>query len=160
MNQLKRHKGAFTAATVLLVLTACAPRITRVEPAEGSPGTTVSLGMKYLVGWPRVDIAGHSIEWGELRLLSAAPDKHAVRGEDLVWIEDKILQFRIPDIKPGDYVLTVFDDKGPPGQPLYSALETAAYAAFPPVWPFVFRSNQAQAQLRVLPQDASQSSAR
>ena len=43
------------------------------------------------------------------------------------------------------------DDKGPPGDPIYSALETTAYVAFPPVWPFVFRSNQTQFNLRVLP---------
>jgi hypothetical protein len=33
----------------------------------------------------------------------------------------------------------------------YSLLETTAYVAFPPVWPFVFRSNHTQFKLRVLP---------
>ena len=65
-----------------------------------------------------------------------------VPGEELVWIEDKILQFAIPDLPPGNYTVTIHDDKGPPGDTVYSVLETTAYVIFPPVWPFVFRSNQ------------------
>jgi hypothetical protein len=140
------------AATSLLFVSACAPRITHVEPTEGPPGTIVSLSMKYLVGWPRVDVAGGVLDWAELRLLGVAPESEGVRGEDLIWIEDKILQFRIPSAPPGDYIVTVYDGKGPAGQPVYSFLETAAYVAFPPVWPFVFRSNRAQTSLRILPQ--------
>jgi hypothetical protein len=143
------------AAISLLFVGACAPQITRVEPTEGRPGAIVSLSMKYLVGWPTVDVAGEVLDWAELRLLGAAPESEGVRGEDLIWIEDKILQFRIPKAQPGDYVVTVYDGKGPSGQPAYSFLETVAYVAFPPVWPFVFRSNRAQTNLRILPQAAA-----
>ena len=74
-----------------------------------------------------------------------------IRGEELVWIEDKILQFKIPNLQPGEYTVTIHDDKGPPGDPVYSFLETTAYLAFPPVWPFVMRPNQTAVKLRVLP---------
>ena len=123
-----------------------------MQPEEGAPGTLISLSMEYLVGWPRVEIGGHIMEWSELRLLGARPSSEGIPGEELVWIEDKILQFRIPNVPPGTYMVVVHDDKGPPGEPLYSALESAAYMAFPPVWPFIFRSNQAQGTLKVLPQ--------
>ena len=147
---LTRHNSALLFLIGLVAVYGCAPRITAVEPGAGTPGTTINLFMKYLVGWPRVEIAGQTLKWGDLRLLSANPENESIRGEDLAWIEDKILQFRIPDIAPGDYVVTVFDDKGPPDQPLHSALETAAYAAFPPVWPYLFRSNRAETRLVVL----------
>ena len=65
-------------------------------------------------------------------------------------------KFNIPEVAPGEYVVTIHDDKGPPGDPIYSALETMAYVAFPPVWPFVFRSNQTQFNLRVLPKNELQ----
>lgn len=93
------------------------------------------------------------MDWPQLKLLGLKPESKDVPGEELVWIEDKILQFRIPDIPPGDYTVTIYDDKGPPGDPVYAALETTAYLIFPPVWPFVFRSNQTQLNLRVLPHD-------
>ena len=136
---------------VILCLPGCAPRILQMDPAQGRPGTLVSLSMEYLVGWPRVEIADHVMEWSELKLSGAKPDREGIRGEDLIWIEDKILQFRIPSLPPGDYTVIVHDDKGPPGQPVYSALESTAYLAFPPVWPFIFRSNQTQARLKILP---------
>ena len=107
--------------------------------------------MEYLVGWPRVEISDRVLDWPHLKLMAARPERRDVPGEELVWIEDKFLQFTIPDISPGEYVVTIHDDKGPPGDPIYSALETTAYVAFPPVWPFVFRSNQTQFHLRVLP---------
>jgi hypothetical protein len=132
-------------------LSACAPRIIGVSPVTGAPGTLVSLPMENLVGWPRVEIAGQVLDWPQLKLMALAADRQAIRGEDLVWIEDKILQFRVPDLPPGDYPITIHDDKGPPGQPVYSFLETTAYALFPPVWPYLFRTNRAQAQLRILP---------
>jgi len=122
-----------------------------MTPVEGRPGSIVSLSMVNLVGWPRVEIGDEIIDWPKLKLLSADPAKKEVRGEDLVWIEDKILQFRIPELKPGDYTVTIHDDKGPPGDLVYSFLETTAYLAFPPVWPYVLRSNQTQVKLRVLP---------
>ncbi|HSE86361.1 MAG TPA: hypothetical protein VLJ79_09085 [Candidatus Binatia bacterium] len=118
---------------------------------EGTPGTLVSLSMEYLVGWPRVEIGGKMMDWPQLKLMAANPDRNEVPGEELVWIEDKILQFAIPDLPPGNYTVTIHDDKGPPGDMLYSVLETTAYVIFPPVWPFVFRSNQTQFNLRVLP---------
>jgi hypothetical protein len=107
--------------------------------------------MEYLVGWPRVEIGGKMMDWPQLKLLAANPDRREVPGEELVWIEDKILQFTIPDLPPGNYTVTIHDDKGPPGDTVYSVLETTAYVIFPPVWPYVFRSNQTQFDLRVLP---------
>ena len=122
-----------------------------MRPQEGRPGTTVSLSMEYLVGWPRVEIGGHMMAWPQLKLKALKPDRQEVPGEELVWIEDKILQFRIPDLPPGEYTVTIHDDKGPPGDKIYSFLETTAYLLAPPVWPFVLRSNEAQVKLRVLP---------
>ena len=107
--------------------------------------------MEYLVGWPRVELGGKMMDWPRLKLLAANPERKDVPGEELVWIEDKILQFTIPDLPPGNYTVTIHDDKGPPGDTVYSMLETTAYVIFPPVWPFVFRSNQTQLSLRVLP---------
>jgi len=129
----------------------CAPRVVQVSPHEGPPGTLVSLSMEYLVGWPRIEIGGTMMDWPKLKLLAASPERKEVPGEELVWIEDKILQFTIPDLPPGNYVVIIHDDKGPPGDTVYSVLETTAYVLFPPVWPFVFRSNQTQFNLRVLP---------
>lgn len=135
----------------LLAIASCTPRVVQMQPSEGAPGTVVSLSMEYLVGWPRVEIAGHVMEWSELKLLGAKPQSEGIRGEELTWIEDKILQFHIPSLPPGDYAVIIHDDKGPPREPVYSVLESAAYLAFPPVWPFIFRSNQTQATLKILP---------
>ncbi len=142
---------------LLLAIASCAPRVIRMEPSEGAPGALVNVSMEYLVGWPRVEIAGHVMEWSELRLLGTKPQSEEIRGEDLTWIEDKILQFRIPNLPPGDYAVIIHDDKGPPREPAYSALESAAYLAFPPVWPFIFRSNQTQTTLKILPHAESNS---
>jgi hypothetical protein len=120
-------------------------------PVEARPGTVVSLSMEYLVGWPRVEISGNMMDWPQLKLMASKLERKDVPGEDLVWIEDKILQFTVPDLPPGDYVVTIHDDKGPPGDSVYAALETTAYVFFPPVWPYVFRSNQTQVMLRVTP---------
>jgi hypothetical protein len=141
------------AVIVAVVNLSCAPRIVSVIPIEGAPATTVTVSMEYLVGWPRVEISDQILDWPQLKLIAASPERRDVPGEELVWIEDKFLQFKIPDISPGEYVVTIHDDKGPPGDPIYSALETTAYVAFPPVWPFVFRSNQAQFSLKVLPKN-------
>lgn len=140
----------FTGIFVSIWLAACAPRIVQIAPAEGRPGTPVKISMEYLVGWPRVEIGGKMLDWPQLKLEALNPERTDVPGEELVWIEDKILQFTIPDLPPGNYTVTIHDDKGPPGDPVYAFLETTAYLAFPPVWPFVFRSNQAQFNLRVL----------
>jgi hypothetical protein len=107
--------------------------------------------MEYLVGWPRVEVGGKMMDWPQLKLLASAPNRRDVPGEELIWIEDKILQFTIPELPPGSYNVIIHDDKGPPGDPVYSALETTAYVIFPPVWPFVFRANQTEVMLRVLP---------
>lgn len=136
---------------VALGLAGCAPRVVEMGPKEGSPGTVVSLSMEYLVGWPRVEVGGKTMDYYQLRLLGARPGREQVPGEELVWIEDKILQFRIPELPPGEYAVTIHDDKGPPGDGVYEFLETAAYLVFPPVWPFVLRSNQVQVGLKVLP---------
>jgi hypothetical protein len=129
----------------------CAPRVVEMSPQAGPPGTLVSLSMEYLVGWPRVEVGGKMMDWPQLKLLASKPNRRDVPGEELIWIEDKILQFTIPDLPPGNYIGTIHDDKGPPGDAVYSVLETTAYVIFPPVWPFVFRSNQTQFNLRVLP---------
>jgi hypothetical protein len=116
------------------------------------PGTVVSLSMEYLVGWPRVEIENRMLTWPELKLSALDPTRSDVPGEELVWIEDKVLQFRIPEIPSGTYTVIVHDDKGPPDDRIYSILETTAYLAFPPVWPFVFRSNQTRFNLTVVPE--------
>jgi len=134
-----------------LTLSACSLRVVEMAPKEGAPGTIFSLSMKYLVGWPRVAIGGHMLNSYQLELSSADPERQEVPGEELVWIEDKVLHFRVPDLPPGEYLVTIYDDKGPPGEHIYASLETAAYVIFPPVWPFVFRSNETQTTLRVLP---------
>lgn len=150
--RLPRPKRILIGLTVLVPwLASCAPRITQMSPLEGRPGSTVSLSMEYLVGWPRVEIGNVMMDWPQLKLLSADPSRQDTRGEDLVWIEDKILQFRIPNLAPGEYRVVIHDDKGPPGDLVYSFLETTAYLAFPPVWPFVLRSNQTELKLKVLP---------
>jgi hypothetical protein len=141
------------SAWLLMLCSSCAPRIVDVTPREGKPATTVNVAMEYLVGWPRVEIGKTIMDWPQLKLIAADPARKDVPGEELVWIEDKILQFTIPRLAPGDYDVIIHDDKGPPGDLTYSFLETTAYVAFPPVWPFVFRSNQTQFKLRVLPQD-------
>jgi len=147
----RRYRLLPLMALLSYLVTSCAPRIVQVSPTAAAPGTTVSLSMEYLVGWPRVEVAGQVMDWPQLKLLASDPRRSDVPGEDLVWIEDKILQFKVPDLAPGEYVVTIHDDKGPPGDPVYSFLETTAYVAFPPVWPYVFRTNQAQFNLRVLP---------
>jgi hypothetical protein len=150
-NPRSRVRQIAYGALYCLLVCGCAPRVLEMSPAEGTPGTRVSLSMEFLVGWPRVEIGGKMMDWPQLKLLAANPDRKAVPGEELVWIEDKILEFTIPDLPPGNYTVTIHDDKGPPGDPVYAFLETSAYLAFPPVWPFVFRSNQTQFNLRVLP---------
>jgi len=147
---VRRRANLFGIGCLLATLS-CAPRVTHVAPIEARPGTTVDLPMRYLVGWPRVEIAGTTMTWPDLKLGAANPDRKNVAGEDLVWIEDKILQFTVPMLAPGDYQVMIHDDKGPPGDGVYAVLETAAYLLFPPVWPFVLRSNQTQVTLRVLP---------
>ena len=142
---------SFCILTFSLWLAACAPRVMQMAPPEGTPGTTVSLSMEYLVGWPRVEIGGHMMDYRQLKLLGLNPDSREVPGEELAWIEDKILQFRIPDLSPGEYMVIIHDDKGPPGDNIHAFLETTAYLVFPPLWPFVFRSNQTQVTFRVLP---------
>jgi hypothetical protein len=141
----------FIIACCIATGTACAPRIVGLSPSEGVPATPVNISLEYLVGWPRVEIGGKMLDWPQLKLIAAKPERGDVPGEELVWIEDKVLQFKIPNLPPGEYVVTIHDDKGPPDDLIYSFLETTAYVIFPPVWPFVFRSNQTQFTLRVLP---------
>jgi hypothetical protein len=141
----------FYCAVFFLFVSGCAPRVIEMSPQAGPPGTVVSLSMEYLVGWPRVEVGGKMMDWPQLKLLATAPNRKDVPGEELIWIEDKILQFTIPELPPGDYRVIIHDDKGPPGDLVYSALETTAYVIFPPVWPFVFRANTTEVMLRVLP---------
>jgi len=143
--------GWIVLGALALALGGCAPRVIQMTPAEGVPGTLVSLYMEYLVGWPRVEIGGHLMDYHRLKLLARDPVRKEVPGEELIWIEDKLLQFQVPEIPPGDYTVTIHDDKGPPGEPVYSFLETTAYVIFPPVWPFVLRSNETRVTFRVLP---------
>ena len=148
-----RVKACVIAAAAFCLVTApaCAPRVVQVSPTAGTPATVVNVSMEYLVGWPRVQISDVIMDWPHLKLLAADTSRKEVPGEELIWIEDKVLQFPIPDLAPGDYEVIIHDDKGPPGDLIYSFLETTAYVIFPPVWPFVFRSNQAHFKLRVLP---------
>ncbi len=143
--------GVSSGALFYLFVSGCTPRIINMTPTEGAPGTLVSLSMEYLVGWPRVEVGGKMMDWPQLKLLGVKAESRDVPGEELVWIEDKILQFTIPDLPPGNYTVVIHDDKGPPGDSVYSVLETTAYIIFPPVWPFVFRSNKVEVTLRVLP---------
>jgi hypothetical protein len=143
--------AAWVTVASLLTVAGCAPRISNISPPEAAPGTVVNLSIEYLVGWPRVEIAERIMDWPQLKLMAAASDRRNVPGEELIWIEDKILQFRVPELPPADYKVIVHDDKGPPGDPVYSVLETTAYVIFPPAWPFVFRSNRTEFTLRVLP---------
>jgi len=138
-------------AIFFLFICACAPRVVEMRPSEGAPGTLVSLSMEYLVGWPRVEIGGKIMDWPQLKLRATDTKRQDVPGEELVWIEDKILEFKIPELPPGQYTVTIHDDKGPPGDPVYSVLETSAYIIFPPVWPFVFRANKTEVLFHVLP---------
>ena len=149
----RRNLVAILIVSCLFAGTSCAPRIVQVSPTEGAPATVVNVSMEYLVGWPRVEIGATMMDWPQLKLIAAEAARKEIPGEELVWIEDKVLQFKIPDLPPGEYEVTVHDDKGPPGDLTYSFLETTAYVIFPPVWPFVFRSNQAQFKFRVLPQN-------
>lgn len=149
-HRLKNYAVVATAC-FSMASASCAPRIVNVNPIEARPATTVTVSMEYLVGWPRVEIGKTMMDWPQLKLIAADAARNHVPGEELVWIEDKLLQFTVPDLPPGDYDVTIHDDKGPPGDLTYSFLETTAYVLFPPVWPFVFRSNQARFQLRVLP---------
>ena len=147
----KFNSWAAALFALSLGLGACAPRVAQMSPKEGSPGTTISLSMEYLIGWPRVEIGDHMMNYHQLKLQALNPDRRELPGEELAWIEDKILQFRVPDLPPGEYTVTIHDDKGPPGDSIYAFLETTAYLIFPPVWPFVLRSNEIQVPLRVLP---------
>jgi hypothetical protein len=149
----RKNLGAILIVSCLFASTSCAPRIIQVSPTEGAPATVVNVSMEYLVGWPRVEIGATMMDWPQLKLIAAEAARKEIPGEELVWIEDKVLQFKVPDLPPGEYAVTIHDDKGPPGDWTYSFLETTAYVIFPPVWPFVFRSNQAQFKFRVLPQN-------
>jgi hypothetical protein len=149
----RRNLVAILIVSCLFAGTSCAPRIVQVSPTEGAPATVVNVSIEYLVGWPRVEIGTTMMDWPQLKLIAAEAARKEIPGEELVWIEDKVLQFKIPDLPPGEYDVTIHDDKGPPGDLTYSFLETTAYVIFPPVWPFVFRSNQAQFKFRVLPQN-------
>jgi hypothetical protein len=124
-----------------------------MAPLEGRPGTLISVSMEYLVGWPRVEIGNRIMDWPDLKLQATDAARKDVPGEELVWIEDKILQFKIPELPPGDYKVIIHDDKGPPGDPVYSFLETTAYMIFPPVWPFVLRANHTEIMLKILSGD-------
>ncbi len=152
LGRVNRLKLFFAVLSLVSFMwfSGCAPQVTQMTPIEGAPGSIVTLSMVKLVGWPRVEIGNEIMDWPKLKLLSADPAKKDVRGEELVWIEDKILQFLIPDLPPGEYKVTIHDDKGPPGDLVYSFLETTAYVIFPPVWPFVFRANSVDITLRIL----------
>ena len=118
-NHLKfRLLRAFYGVCVPLALLAvggCNPRIVSTDRLEGAPGTKVNLAMEYLIGWPRVEVGGKMMDWPQIRLMALNPERKDVRGEELIWIEDKILQFTIPDLPPGEYQVIIYDDKGPPG---------------------------------------------
>ena len=134
----------------VVLVSSCAPKLLETQSFQGTAGETVRVPLRYLVGWPRIEIGDQTLIWSDLKLTSLDPNRRDVPGEELVWNEDKILHFPIPDVGRGTYTVTVHDDKGPPGDTIYSILETTAYIVFPPVWPFVFRSNQTKFILTVL----------
>ena len=150
---IERKIYGLIAIAAFFATASCSPRVVEMSPLKGMPGDTVQLSMQYLVGWPRVEIGNVMMDCPQLKLQATDPNRKDVPGEELIWIEDKTLFFKIPELAPGDYKVTIHDDKGPPGDLVYSFLETTAYLAFPPVWPFVLRSNQAQVGLRVLPKN-------
>jgi hypothetical protein len=98
-----------------------------------------------------VEFGGTTMDFNQMNLLARDPARQRIPGKELEWIEDKILQFRVPSLPPGEYTVTIHDDKGPPGDQVWGFLETTAYLIFPPVWPFVLRPNQTQTNFRVLP---------
>ena len=149
---IAKRSGKLLSLIFVLFVTSCAPKLLETQSRQGIAGETISVPIRYLVGWPRVEIGDQTLVWSDLKLTSLDPNRRDVPGAELVWIEDKILHFAIPDVGPGTYTITVHDDKGPPGDMIYSILETTAYVAFPPVWPFVFRSNQTKFLLTVLSQ--------
>ena len=153
ISHVRKLLTAFTSLILLGVVSSCAPRVINMTPSQGTPGTTVSVSMQYLIGWPRVEIGEVMMAWPQLKLQATDSTRKDVPGEELVWIEDKILYFKIPELPPGDYQVIIHDDKGPPGDLIYSFLETTAYLVFPPVWPFVIRSNRTAVDLRVLPKN-------
>jgi hypothetical protein len=146
----KLSRKQLSLSFFVLLIPSCAPTLLETPSLQGTAGETVRVPIRYLVGWPRVEIGDQTLNWSDLKLTSLDPNRRDVPGEELVWIEDKILHLPIPDIGPGTYTITVHDDKGPPGDMIYSILETTAYMIFPPVWPFVFRSNQTKFLLTVL----------
>ena len=155
MRRLQTTAAGRAAAWLFLAClgAGCAPKVIQMEPLAGAPGTLVSLSMENLVGWPRVEMGGKIMDYPELKLEGLRPERRDVPDLELAWIEDKILQFRVPELPPGEYQVVVHDDKGPPGDRVYAFLETTAYVIFPPVWPFVFRSNRAEATFRVTAAD-------
>ena len=143
---------ALVVALILLGPWGCAPRVSHMSPKAGPAGTRVDLHVQYLVGWPRVEIGGQTLDYPKLKLSGTASVTEEADGASetkLGILEDKLLQFRIPDLPPGHYPVTIHDDKGPPRDPVYSFLETTAYLIFPPVWPFLFRPNQATVTFEV-----------
>jgi hypothetical protein len=111
-----RFSNFVFVATVstLIVSSSCAPRIVAVSPTEGAPETLVNVSMEYLVGWPRIEVGKTMMDWPQLKLIATDATRSDVPGEELIWIEDKVLQFQIPDLPPGEYDVTIHDDKGPP----------------------------------------------
>src|SRR5437870_9825047 len=67
------HLAAFILLVSSFWVSGCAPRVMRMEPSEGRPGTVVSLSMEYLVGWPRVEIGGKTMDYYQVRLLGLNP---------------------------------------------------------------------------------------
>ena len=59
-----------------------------------------NVAIEYLVGWPRVEIGKTIMDWPQLKLIAAEPARKDVPGEELVWIEDKVLHSRFPTCRP------------------------------------------------------------
>src|SRR5436190_4491845 len=104
MRRLQTTAAGRAAAWLFLAClgAGCAPKVIQMEPLAGAPGTLVSLSMENLVGWPRVEMGGKVMDYPELKLEGLRPERRDVPDMELVWIEDKILRFRVPELPPGE----------------------------------------------------------
>ena len=71
----------------VLLVTSCAPKLLQTHSFQGTVGETVKVPIRYLVGWPRIEIGDRTLIWSDFKLISLDPNRRDVPGEELVWIE-------------------------------------------------------------------------